>query len=113
MTQDRLRRGCALPAGRLVRPAVAVAVFAAGFSAVPSAQFPAPARPRKSSEEVLKAQTAPAKLPSARSILDRHVEAIGGQDAVLNHSSTSAKGTLPAPSARLGGPVECLRVKPR
>lgn len=112
MTQDRLRRGCALPAGRLLRPAVAVAVLAAGFSAVLSAQFPAQARPPKSSEEVLKAQTAPAKLPSARSILDRHVEAIGGKDAVLSHSSTSAKGTLAMPSAGLSGTLEIYGLKP-
>jgi hypothetical protein len=49
-------------------------------------------------------------LPSARSILDRHVAAIGGRAALLNHSSRFAKGTLS--TSGLSGPMEWYTAKP-
>lgn len=114
MIQDRLQRGRALPAGRPLRSAVAMALLGVGFSAVLSAQFPPPARPPKTADEVLKspASQGSAALPSARSILDRHIAAIGGREAVLSHSSTHAKGTLTMPSAGLNGTLEIYGAKP-
>ena len=114
MIQDRSQRGRALPAGRPLRSAVAMALLGVGFSAVLSAQFPQPARPPKTSDEVLKspASQGAAALPSARSILDRHIAAIGGRQAVLSHSSTHAKGTLTMPSAGLTGTLEIYGAKP-
>ena len=58
------------------------------------------------------ASPAPSALPSARSVIDRHIEAIGGRKAVLGRSSTRAAGTISVPSAGLTGTVEVLAAKP-
>jgi hypothetical protein len=71
-----------------------------------SAQPPAPARPPKA------APAGEGALPSARSILDRHVEAIGGRQAVLSHKSIYMKGTLSMPAAGVGGTVEVFSALP-
>ncbi|HEY7005347.1 MAG TPA: hypothetical protein VH392_02590, partial [Sphingomicrobium sp.] len=52
-----------------------------------------------------KASTDPA-LPPAREILDRHVKAIGGREAVMSHKSAHATGTFSVPSSGLVGTVE-------
>lgn len=88
----------------------------AGSSAQVQGQFPPPARPPKVVTQVppgdaAKAPT-PAALPSARSILDKHVEAIGGRQAVLSHSSTFARGTLSMPAAGITGTLEVYGAKP-
>jgi hypothetical protein len=49
-------------------------------------------------------------LPSARSILDRHVAAIGGRAALLNHSSRFARGTVS--TSGVSGPMEWYTAKP-
>jgi hypothetical protein len=49
-------------------------------------------------------------LPSARSILDGHVTAIGGRTALLGHSSRFAKGTLS--TSGLSGGMEWYTAKP-
>ena len=59
-------------------------------------------------ERVAKAITG--DLPSARSVLDRHVEAIGGRAALLNHSSRLARGTLS--TSGVTGPIEWYSAKP-
>lgn len=110
MIQVRSRRGRALPGVRLSGPAVVLMLIATGLTAALSAQFPAPARPPKTVEEVVKAP--PGKLPSGRSVLDRHLAAIGGREAVLSHSSTVARGTLTMPSAGLSGTLEIYGAKP-
>lgn len=74
-----------------------------------SAQFPPPARPPKvgaqpSSPKQLEPR--PAQLPSARVILDKHLAAIGGRQAVLSHKSTHATGTLSMPAAGVTGAVD-------
>ncbi|HEX9367209.1 MAG TPA: hypothetical protein VF921_11305 [Vicinamibacterales bacterium] len=52
-----------------------------------------------------KAETA-SELPDAREIINRHVKAIGGRDAVLAHKSMHATGTLSIPSQGMSGPME-------
>jgi len=107
MTQDRSQTGCALPAGRSMRPVLgSFAMLLVVLSVALSAQFPAPARPPKSTTEVLAPKAAEQSLPSARSIVDKHLAAIGGKDAVLSHKSTSAKGTLSMPAAGMTGALE-------
>ena len=108
MTVVRSRPGRALSPGRAGVAAGVLAVTA--FSTGLAAQFPAPARPPKTAAEAVQAD--PAKLPSARSVLDRHVEAIGGRDAVLSHNSTSARGTLSMPAAGLTGTLEIYGARP-
>lgn len=45
-------------------------------------------------------------LPDARAIINRHIEAIGGREALLARKSMHAVGTLSIPAQNLGGPVE-------
>ena len=58
------------------------------------------------------AQAAAAALPTARSILDRHLTAVGGRDAILAHSSTKATGVFSVASAGLTGTLEVFAAKP-
>jgi hypothetical protein len=109
--QDHSWRGRALSAGRIVTSAGAAALIAAVLSADAAAQLPAPARPPKTSADALKAMAQPA-LPAARAIVDRHVAAIAGREAVLSHSSTVAKGKLSMPKAGMEGSLEVYGAKP-
>jgi len=52
------------------------------------------------------------QLPSARSILDRHLAAIGGRQAVMSHKSTHASGTLSMPAAGVTGAVDIYGAHP-
>jgi len=82
-----------------------VATVAALLSASLSAQAPATA-PAKS------ATTTAAALPDARTIIDRHVQAIGGRAAILAHKSMHARGTLSVPSSGISGPVDVYGLAP-
>ena len=91
------------------------ALLAAGLTTGLSAQFPPPAQPPKPAAAAPKPDAvpaAPAKLPTGRSILDRHVAAIGGRKAVLAHKSTHAVGTLSMPSTGLNGALEIYGAHP-
>jgi hypothetical protein len=57
-------------------------------------------------------RAAAANLPAAREILDRHVKAIGGRQAVLSHSSSRATGKVELPSVGLTGDLELFGAKP-
>ena len=114
--------GHALPAGpTLLRRALRIGLVGSVLTIVGSSssafgQFPAPARTPKMATELPKGDAAkpapPAALPSARSILDKHLKAIGGRQAVLSHSSTTAKGTLSIPAAGITGSLEVYGAKP-
>jgi hypothetical protein len=52
-----------------------------------------------------KADTA-AALPDARELINRHVKAIGGREAILAHKSMHATGTLSVPASGISGPME-------
>jgi hypothetical protein len=126
MSVDRCRLGCALPEApaparskhsAALRGLVAGAALLGGIlgstGAGLSAQFPPPARPPKMAAEPSKPQDgAPAKLPSARSVLDKHLAAIGGRQAVLSHTSTRATGTISMPATGLNGAVEIYGAHP-
>ena len=127
MSLDRPRPGIAVPdalsSPRTLRRAkltssawlsALAAMVAAGLTTA-SAQFPPPARPPKPAAAAPKPDApavAPAKLPSGRSILDKHVAAIGGRSAVLGHKSTYAVGTLAMPSTGLTGALEIYGAQP-
>src|SRR4029453_9267860 len=53
-----------------------------------------------------------ASLPWARSILDRHVAAIGGRETLLRYSSMHAKGTYSVPSNGIRGALDWYTAKP-
>jgi len=78
-------------------------VLAAALLSVPlSAQAPA----AKSSS------AATAELPDARTIIDRHIKAIGGRDAILARKSMHASGTLSMPANGISGPVDIYGAAP-
>ncbi len=52
-----------------------------------------------------KTETA-AALPDAREIINRHIKAIGGREAILAHKSMHATGTLAVPASGISGPME-------
>jgi hypothetical protein len=114
MFQERFRRGSALPAGRPLRFS-AFAVLAAilgSVGPVAHAQFPPPARSPGQARVSAAAAQATAALPPARRILDRHVEAIGGREAYLKHSSMHLRGTLSVPAAGMTGTLESFHARP-
>jgi hypothetical protein len=80
-----------------------VATLAALLSASLYAQAPAvkPAAP-----------AANAPLPEARTIVERHIKAIGGREAILAHKSMHASGTLSIPSSGITGPVDIYGAAP-
>jgi hypothetical protein len=91
--------------GRAVS-AVAAAAAVAMMSAGPvAAQSTAPAAPQAPAAKT-------AELPSARSIIDRHVAAIGGKDALMKNTSTHLKGTISMPANGISGPFEVFAAKP-
>lgn len=51
-------------------------------------------------------------LPPARTLIDRHVKAIGGRDAVLAHSSMRITGTVSFPANGISGSLEAFAAKP-
>jgi hypothetical protein len=113
----RLRQGFALlqqprrrAAGRSVLFAAAVVVsaqVALSAQAPPAAPAPAPAAKAKESPKADQAN-----LPSARSIVDRHIAAVGGRTAILAHSSSRATGTFTVASAGMTGAIEVFAAKP-
>jgi len=52
-----------------------------------------------------KTETA-ADLPDAREIINRHIKAIGGREAVLSHKSMHATATLSVPASGMTGAME-------
>src|SRR3982750_2609286 len=77
-----------------------VSIFASSLSAqtTPSASPPAP--------KLEASPKAEAELPAARSIIDRHIKAVGGREAILSHTSHHATGTFSVPAQGLVGTVE-------
>lgn len=55
----------------------------------------APAKPETASE-----------LPDARELINRHIKAVGGREAILAHKSMHATGTLSVPASGISGPME-------
>jgi hypothetical protein len=92
-----------------------VSLAAVGLAAVVSAgsaliaQAPAPSKPAPAAQGAK--APAPA-LPSARSIIDRHIEAIGGRKAILAHTSSHATGTMTVAGAGITGVLDVYSAKP-
>src|SRR5689334_20179742 len=74
--------GAVAPAGAQSAPPPAPKV-------APKPEAPKPEAP-KSDAAKNDAPKSDAALPSARSIIDRHIKAVGGRDAILSHSSQHA-----------------------
>jgi len=83
---------------------VRAAALAALLSAPVLAQAPAP--------KVQAEKPAAARLPDARTIVDRHIKAIGGRDAILAHKSMHESGTFSVASSGISGPVDIYGAAP-
>jgi hypothetical protein len=96
--------GVALPATALIL------LTTSGAGILAQAPQAAPAPPPRAAAP----QTAPANptLPSARSIIDRHITAVGGRKAILARNSMYATGTVSIASQGMSGPVEIFAAKP-
>ena len=84
-----------------------------------SAQTPQPAAPPKQAPPAPKQSppstqktTEKSDLPSARSIIDRHIKAIGGRAAILAHTSSHATGTMKMSGAEITGVLDIYGAKP-
>lgn len=106
MGRLRLRPGFALP---YAAAALGVALASVGLYGQQAEKVQAPA---KQAEKVQAPAAQAEKLPSARSIIDRHIAAIGGRAAVLSHSSTRATGEFSVASAGMKGTLEVFAAKP-
>src|SRR6187401_681136 len=53
-----------------------------------------------------KPEAATPQLPDAREIINRHITAVGGRDAILARKSMHAVGTITIPAQGLSGPME-------
>ena len=96
-------------------PLLAAPALVSGQAPAPT-QAPAPkptqAPAPKPSAPSVKAPDVAAKLPSARSIIDRHIAAIGGRKAILSHSSSHATGTMAVPRRGMTGTLDIYGAKP-
>jgi hypothetical protein len=52
---------------------------------------------------------AAATLPDARELINRHIKAVGGREAILARKSVHAVGTISIPAQGLGGPMEIFQ----
>ena len=76
--------------------------------APPPKQVPT-TRPEASAKEK---STSQADLPSARSIIDRHVKAVGGREAILAHTSSHATGSMTVTGSGITGVLDIYGAKP-
>lgn len=103
--------GVARPVTRVVI-GVMVALFAAAAGVGAQAtQTAPPAKPAVENPQEATAKPAE-NLPAAKEIIDRHIKAIGGREAVLSHNSSRATGTFGVPAAGINGTVEVFAAKP-
>jgi hypothetical protein len=91
--------------------AAQTATPAAPARQAPSApkQAPAGAKALPAAKDKVAGQ---ADLPSAASIIDRHVKAVGGREAILAHTSSHAVGTISMPANGITGPLDLYSAAP-
>lgn len=112
MRYERFRSGVAVLAlACMAAMAVAAVIGRPALASAQPPQLPPPARPPGT--KVASAAAAETKdLPSARAIIDKHIAAIGGREAILSNASVRATGTLSIPAAGMTGTVEIVGAKP-
>jgi hypothetical protein len=94
---------------------LAVVVSAGSALSAQAPQAPAPSKPARGAQGAKAPASAPestASLPSARSIIDRHIEAVGGREAILSHTSSHATGTMTVAGAGITGVLDVYSAKP-
>jgi len=94
-----------------VRPGRALALVVLLVSAPLGAQTPVQQQTPAAKAQA-PAEKSTERLPSARTVIDRYVEVIGGRRAIQAQSSSHATGTIALPSAGMTGTVEVYAAKP-
>jgi hypothetical protein len=84
----------------------------AAAPARPAPAKPAPTAPQQPAATKQEPLTQSRALPSARSIVEKYVQAIGGRTAVLAHSSSHATGTFTVAGAGISGTIDIYNAKP-
>jgi hypothetical protein len=109
------RRGGVLPSGFAVAGLASWMIAAGAGLGAQVPQAPAPARPAPAAP-VTKTPAPPrtpaAALPSARSIIDRHIQAIGGREAILSHTSSHGTGSMTVTGSGMTGVLDVYSAKP-
>lgn len=98
--------GRALPSASAVAAALAAAmlVVVQAFAAGQATET----RPRPAARGAAPAS----RLPSARSVINRHLAAMGGRKTVLAHTSTHTSGTVAISGSGMSGTFEIYAAKP-
>lgn len=87
---------------RLGRALTAVCLFS----------FTASAHAQTAAQSPQTEQKADATLPSARTVIDRHIDAIGGRKAIAAHKSVKLQGSMNMPANGVSGKLELLTARP-
>jgi hypothetical protein len=80
-----------------------VCSLTAGLAWAQTQAPPAPAAQQK---------PATADLPPAQSIIDRHIEAVGGREAIKSHDSVAVRGSMSVPANGMTGSIELFAARP-
>jgi hypothetical protein len=94
MSSTALKQGLALPIA-----CVLLVVFTAPAKAQTAAAAPPQSKPAEA-------------LPDAQKVIDRHVEAAGGRQAIKGHSSMRIKGSMTIPANGMSGTLELFVARP-
>ena len=107
-----------IPRGHRCRPGVALPVAAlfvltfTGSGVIAQAPQPAPRTRPTAPAAAAPAAKPDAALPTARTIIDRHIATVGGRQAILARSSLHATGTVAIASQGMTGSIELFAAKP-
>lgn len=105
-----MRMLCPRPSRAVPFGCVVLSVLATVIGAASSVSLDAQAPQKAPSAAQTAAQAAP--LPAARSIIERHVAAIGGRKALLAHSSVHMVGTMTISGSGMSGTFDAYQAKP-
>lgn len=107
------RHGRVMSSG-LAAVGLAAVVSAGSALSAQAPAAPAPSKPAPAAQGATAPAPAPSRapLPSARSIIDRHIQAVGGRKAILAHTSSHATGTMTVAGAGITGVLDVYSAKP-
>jgi hypothetical protein len=80
--------------------------------ATPKPATPKPSAPKPKPAPAAADSTKPSALPSPRSIIDRHLKAVGGRAAILAHTSSHATGNFSMPAQNITGGLDVYGARP-
>ncbi len=86
--------------------------FALPLACVLVSAFAAPSLAQTATAPPPQAKPADAPLPPAQTIIDRHIAAVGGRDAIKRHNSLNIKGTMSIPANGMTGTLELSAARP-